>query len=282
MSGFAVRKTPSVTHDHASRHHSRVQTGLVFRPRFHLQGGLVGIEAAAVRPGAFGLVSSRDVARDRTMLRQACHLATERGAMAPLLSVAVTEAQAACGMLACLVGDLLNECRLPPDRLELEFCDDSLHGDESNLLHLLAALDGLGVRLVLAGFGGGISEAARLRRRGLAGLLSGVRLHPSLVDGLDAASAETQSTRGLVAAAHALGLTVIAGNIDSAVQARRLEESGCDEGAGAWLGAEQGPSDTMRFLRQHPRTTGCPQPKRQKPLTAAASNPARGVTSLLS
>ncbi len=255
MSGFIVRDRQVHTHDRVPRARAGLQTGLLFHPRFSLANGqLVAMEATALRPGGFASCSSsRDVARDGALLRQACRMAAARNAVLPVLSIAVTEAQAACGMLAPLIADALGECELAPERLELEFCGDSLHADQADLLYLLAALRNLGVRLVLGGFGGPVSSLTLLRRRRLAGLLTGIRLHPLLAQQIGASAPDAACARGLIAAAHAFGLVVAAGGVDSKLHQQKLLEAGCDEGSGEWLGVAQTGFEAVR-LSQNARS----------------------------
>ncbi len=185
----------------------------------------------------------RDVGRDGALLRDACRRAAGWHATPlappPGLSLRVTEIQAASGLLAHTIAEVLCDSGLAPERMELEFSEDSLQADEGDLLYLLAALRDLGVELVLGGFGSGVSSLTLLRRRSLAGLLSGLKLDQLLVHELAAGDADTGFLRGLVDTAHALGLLVSAVGIESELHYQHLLQGGCDQGLGGWLGAAE-------------------------------------------
>ena len=218
---------------------------LLFQPRFRLlDRTLMAMEASAtyMRPRMHHVMPSarqiRDVGRDGMMLRDACRLAAGwLGAAPPALSLRITEMQAASGMLADLIAEVLCETGLASERMELEFSEDSLQADECDTLYLLAALRDLGVELVLGGFGSGVSSLTLLRRRSLAGLLSGLKLDQLLVHEMAADNADIGFLRGLTDSAHALGLLVIAEGVEGEPQCHRLLQAGCDQGLGAWLGA---------------------------------------------
>jgi EAL domain-containing protein (putative c-di-GMP-specific phosphodiesterase class I) len=237
---------------------------LLFQPRFRLSDrALVGFEASVAHtrlkllrglpPGR----ESRDIARNGAMLREACRVAAGcRSTVPMLLSLRVTEAQAASGMLAQLISEVLCDTGLRPERMELEFSEDSLHADESDMLYLLAALRDLGIGLVLGGFGCGVSSLTLLRRRSLAGLLSGLKLDEFLVRELGQDENEVGFLRGLACSAHALGLMVIAEGIETELQQQRLVEAGCDQGLGPWLGETTAAADQIRMAQSLIRPDG--------------------------
>ena len=222
---------------------------LLLQPRLRLSDrALVAMQATGAR-ARLGLhqhrllppgKEMRDIARDAGLLRQACRIAQAgRGSAAPTLSLRITEAQVASGLLTRLIGEALGECDLPPDRMELEFCENSLLGDETEMLYTLAALRDLGVGLVLGGFGAGVSSLTLLRRRSIAGLLSGLKLDRLLLSEQGDAACDDEFLCGLTATAHALGLLVIAEGIDCQRDFERLRDAGCDQGLGSWLGEPQ-------------------------------------------
>ena len=245
MSAFLTRDRSLLTAGAAgSRNVGRAGAELLFQPRFSLSDRkLVAIEASAVhaRPrlhrGQPAGREIRDIGRDASMLRDACRLAMAcRPDMAPLLSLRVTEAQAASGLLARLIAEVLCDSHMPPERMELEFSEGSLQADENDMLYLLAALRDLGVGLVLGGFGNGVSSLTLLRRRSLAGLLSGLKLDGLLVRDLVEEDGDIGFLHGMAQSAHALGLLVIAEGIETEQHHRRLLDAGCDQGLGTWLG----------------------------------------------
>ena len=217
---------------------------LLFQPRYRLlDGGLVALQASAAYTRSRALRRQpqgreiRDIGRDSAMLREACRLAMGYRTDKPLmLSLQITEAQAASGLLAQLIAEVLCISGLHPERMELEFSEGSLQADENDMLYLLAALRDLGVGLVLGGFGSGVSSLTLLRRRSLAGLLSGLKLDQLLVRDVVGEDRDIGFLRGLAESAHALGLLVLAEGVESELHHDRLLEAGCDQGLGTWLG----------------------------------------------
>ena len=198
-----------------------------------------------------GLVPGGDVGLDRAMLREACGIAAAcRPAALPLLSLRITEAQAACGLLSQLISEILCESGLEPERLELELSEDSLQTDEVDMLYTLAALRDLGVGVVLGGFGSGVSSLTLLRRRGIAGLLSGVKLDRALTRELGDQDGDAGFLCGLGLSAHALGLLWLADGVETELQHRRLLQAGCDGAAGPWFAAAVAAADLPSALRQ--------------------------------
>ncbi len=219
----------------------RAASELLFQPRCRLHDrSPMALEVTVMRSWprlSRGLVPVREAGLDRAMLREACGFAAGHGKLAaPLLSLRITEAQAASGMLAPLIGEILCESGLAPERLELELSEDSLKTDELDMLYTLAALRDIGVGVVLGGFGSGVSSLTLLRRRGIAGLLSGVKLDQALTRELGEQDSDAGFLRGLGLSAHALGLLWLADGIETELQHLRLLQAGCDGGVGSWFG----------------------------------------------
>ncbi len=271
MSGLLASGRP-LAHQRLSRQATRADAELLLQPRFDLAGGgLVAFEATAFRqrrsfrhqPSMRDAMHeprepSRDVARDGAMFQRACMLAANSRSATPwVLSLRITEAQVACGLLTSLIADSLAACGLSPQRMELEFSEGSLETDEAELLYLLAALRDLGVGLALGGFGGSISSLTLLRRRSLAGLLSALKLHPLLLGELSG-DGDNGFLRGLIATAHALGLRVVADGIENAVQHQRLQEARCDQGLGTWLGEPLPASEALQAIHPGAVVVGFP------------------------
>ncbi len=241
----------------------RAASELLFQPRCRLPDrSPMALEVTVMRSWprlGRGLVPLREVGLDRAMLREACGFAAGcSGTAAPLLSVRVTEAQAASGLLAQLIGEILCESGLAPERLELELSEDSLKTDEADMLYTLAALRDIGVGVVLGGFGSGVSSLTLLRRRGVAGLLSGVKLDQALTRELGEQDSDAGFLRGLGLSAHALGLLWLAEGVETELQHRRLLQAGCDGGAGSWFAPAAPAADLTSTLRQ--LAGGCSSP----------------------
>nr|WP_321985165.1 EAL domain-containing protein [uncultured Lichenicoccus sp.] len=179
--------------------------------------------------------SVRSLARERAALLHAVGIAQRWPGAASLdVSLRISDGLSGSGLLNHTLAAVLSETGFPAERLQLEFSETALHGDDPDLLFTLATLRDLGVVPIMGGFGGGISSLSLLRRRSLAGLLGAVKLDATLVR--DSSERDADFLRGLVCASHALGLLVVADGIDSIGQIDLLVAAGCDEGLGAVSG----------------------------------------------
>jgi diguanylate cyclase (GGDEF)-like protein/PAS domain S-box-containing protein len=235
--------------------HGAIERGefrLAFQPLVQLADGRVRGAEALVRwqhpeqgligPNRFIELAEHSgaiVPLGRWVLEEACRQAAswwrELGADAPFVSVNVSPLQLAEPGWVHAVTSALRSSGLPPGLLQLEITEQAVLGDEAVALDALNALRAAGVRLALDDFGTGYSSLAWLRRLPVHAL----KIDGSFIDGLRNPSADpTDSSivRALVEMAHALGLEVTAEWVETAVQAERLAELGCDIGQGRWFG----------------------------------------------
>jgi diguanylate cyclase (GGDEF)-like protein/PAS domain S-box-containing protein len=186
----------------------------------------------------------------RWVLQASCEQAAawwrELGDDAPFVSVNVSPVQLAEPGWVREVTEVLTATGLPPHLLQLEITEQAVLGDEVVVLAALRELRECGVRIALDDFGTGYSSLAWLRRLPVHGL----KIDGSFIDGLRSPSADpTDSSivRALVELAHALALEVTAEWVETAVQAQRLAELGCDVGQGRWFG-DAGPGEWVPEL----------------------------------
>jgi diguanylate cyclase (GGDEF)-like protein/PAS domain S-box-containing protein len=236
---------------------------LVYQPLVRLADGHVRGAEALVRwhhpelglvgPGQFIELAEHSgaiVPLGRWVLRAACTQAAlwwrELGEAAPFVSVNVSPVQLAEPAWVHEVTGVLDDTGLPPHLLQLEITEQAVLGDELVVLGALSELREVGVRIALDDFGTGYSSLAWLRRLPVHGL----KIDGSFIDGLRCASADPTDTsivRALIELAHALGLEVTAEWVETAVQAARLTELGCDVGQGRWFG-DAGPGEWVPEL----------------------------------
>jgi len=138
---------------------------------------------------------------------------------------------------------VLDRTGLPADQLQLELTESAVAGRDRDTVDMLAALARLGVRLVIDDCGTGYANLTYLRELPVHGLkLAG----PFVRGGADPAGATILSA--LVRLGHALGLTITAEGVETAEQAQRLVELGCDLGQGWHLGRPVSPERITRRL----------------------------------
>ncbi|GHA87896.1 putative bifunctional diguanylate cyclase/phosphodiesterase [Streptomyces termitum] len=142
--------------------------------------------------------------------------------------------------------DVLERAGLDPGALCLEVTESALIGADEDLLKPLRQLAEMGVDIALDDFGTGYSNLANLRRLPVSVLkldrsfTRGMQQHP--VDPVDLKIVE-----GIVSLAHSLELAVTVEGVETAAQAARLREIGCDTAQG-WYYARPGAPDRIHSL----------------------------------
>ncbi|MFC8454474.1 putative bifunctional diguanylate cyclase/phosphodiesterase [Kitasatospora sp. NPDC057223] len=153
------------------------------------------------------------------------------------------------------VARALESSGLPAGLLQLEITESALLGPGGRPLQALQALADMGVRIAIDDFGTGYSNLAYLSRLPvhvlkldgtfIEGFRDPVPGRPS--QGSRRTEADEQIVRAMVQLAHALGLTVTAEGIESAGQAERLRQTGCDTAQG-WYFARPGEAERVAAI----------------------------------
>ncbi|GAA1977873.1 putative bifunctional diguanylate cyclase/phosphodiesterase [Kitasatospora viridis] len=157
------------------------------------------------------------------------------------------------------VAQVLDRTGLPARLLQLELTESAVLGPSGRPLQALQALADMGVRIAIDDFGTGYSNLAYLSRLPVHAL----KLDGTFIEGFrDPApigrpeprsrrsEADEQIVGAMVRLAHDLGLTVTAEGIESAAQAERLRQTGCDTAQG-WFFAKPGdPAAVASILRE--------------------------------
>jgi diguanylate cyclase len=187
----------------------------------------------------------------RWVLEQACHQArrwTNPGSAFVSVNLAVHQTRDPA--LVGEVAGLLARTGLDPSRLQLEITESALVRPGAPM-DAIRALAGMGVRIAIDDFGTGWANYANLRALPVrevklaAAFARGLR-RPETADPVD-----EHVLTGLVSLAHALDLTVTAEGVETAAQAERLHQLGCDAGQGWHLG-RPGPAERLTPLLTAP------------------------------
>ena len=204
----------------------------------------------------------------RWVLSEACRQAAgwrTSGDQAPLVSVNIAARQVADPSLLNDVAVVLARSGLPPEALQLEITESAIVGSAEAPTEVLQALAGEGIRIAIDDFGSGYSNLATLRHLPVRELkLAGPFLHevstPAVAAGQTPAqelarrrgdttlSTDLDVAGALVGLAHALGLSVTAEGVETAAQADRLRELGCDAGQGWYFAGPMPPDEFAASL----------------------------------
>lgn len=166
--------------------------------------------------------------------RQAARWREKSGDRAPRVSVNIAARQVADPSLLNDVAVALDRSGLPPEALQLEITESAIVGGAEAPTEVLQALAGEGVRIAIDDFGSGYSNLSTLRHLPVREL--------KLATDMEVVGA-------LVGLAHALGLSVTAEGVETAGQADRLRELGCDAGQGWYFAGPMAPDEFATSLR---------------------------------
>lgn len=143
-----------------------------------------------------------------------------------------------------LVERLLIKYQLPAARLELEITESSIMTDPTRALRNLEALHTLGVHLAIDDFGTGYSSLAYLKRLPVQTLKIDSSFVLTMLDDLQ----DELIVNSTIHLAHNLGLTVVAEGVENEALLNRLNEMGCDEAQGFFIGKPMSVKNTNEWL----------------------------------
>jgi diguanylate cyclase (GGDEF)-like protein len=130
-----------------------------------------------------------------------------------------------------IVSELISAVRtydIPAELLRVEITEGSAVADLPRAIEQLQQLRDVGIDVDLDDFGTGYSSLAMLRHLPL----SAVKIDKAFIDHIDTTAADALLVRGVIDAAHALGLGVTAEGVERPGQLERLRELGCDTAQG--------------------------------------------------
>jgi PAS domain S-box-containing protein/diguanylate cyclase (GGDEF)-like protein len=152
------------------------------------------------------------------------------------------------------VGQVLDECGIEPQLLELELTESASMADADKSCALLAQLKAMGIRLAIDDFGTGYSNLNYLKRFPVDKL----KIDRSFVADLLDSGDDLAISRAVIAMAHGLRLTVVAEGVETAGQLALLAEQGCDIMQGYYFSRPVPAEDFGRMLREGARLDPAP------------------------
>ncbi|NMG75283.1 putative bifunctional diguanylate cyclase/phosphodiesterase [Aromatoleum diolicum] len=232
---------------------------LHFQPQFDTSGAkLVGVEALLRWTDAeLGVVAPErfvPVAEDNGLIhplgewvmREAFRQYVtwqEAGVAPPVLSINISARQMERIDFVDSVAALLKETGMSPQALEFEF-RESVLSDVAYVVPALEALDRMGIRLSIDGFGTGFSPLGNLKTLPI----SKLNIDRSFVLSIGEDNTNDTIVRTVLGVARSLGLRVIAEGVETEDQAVFLRNQGCDEFQGHLYGHAVSAADFVRHF----------------------------------
>jgi diguanylate cyclase len=243
---------------------------LYYQPRIEVQSGrILGMEAlirwrhpvkGLVLPAEFiplaeetGLI----MAIDAWVLKTACSQNRRwQEAGLPALEVAVnlSASQFRRRSLVDFVSKVLQESKLDPRYLELEFTETVVMQNAEETILTLERFNAMGIRLSIDDFGTGYSSLSYLR----AFPIDKLKIDYSFVRDVITDPDDTAIVRAIIALAHSLRLRVVAEGVESEEQLQSLQVLGCDEYQGYYC-SEPLPANRFAQLLEKEKQR-CPAP----------------------
>lgn len=159
------------------------------------------------------------------------------------VNVNITPKQFEQPNLASQILDTLQETGLEPSGLNLEITETIAMADADRSAVVLSELKALGVRLDIDDFGTGYSSLSRLRSFPVDTL----KVDRSFISRIDSDIETREIVRVIIMLAHGLGLKVVAEGVETAEQAKMLEDMGCEFAQG-YLYSKPAPAETIEQL----------------------------------
>jgi diguanylate cyclase (GGDEF)-like protein len=141
--------------------------------------------------------------------------------------------------------DILAEYKIVPARLELELTETAFMATSRENNNFLRRLRAKGFRLSIDDFGTGYSSLLYLRRLPA----DRIKIAQEFIVGLTVDSYDAAIVRTTLGLAHALGLSVLAEGVETAEQAKLLEEWGCRDAQGFYFARPTTPDEITELLR---------------------------------
>jgi diguanylate cyclase (GGDEF)-like protein len=229
-----------------------------FQPRFETgQLRITGFEALArwrhpergfISPVRFipvaeqsGLIAELGI----RVLKEACVFAA--GVPDGRIAVNLSPVQFLSNNLAEVIGQVLAEKHLAPERLELEITEGVLIGDESQALITLRSLHDQGFQIALDDFGTGYASLSYLRRFPF----DRIKIDQSFVRAQEHDGATRAIIECVLTMAERLRLEVTAEGVETDRQLDLLVSQGCREVQGFLLGRPMPAADARAFYTNH-------------------------------
>jgi diguanylate cyclase (GGDEF)-like protein len=154
------------------------------------------------------------------------------------------------------VARILDEERLPAERLEIEVTESMVMVDPERATAQLRRLSAMGIRLAIDDFGTGHSSLAYLRSLPV----SDLKIDRAFIRDLATREGDAAIVRSTIELAHQLGLRVVAEGVEDAASLTILQELNCDRAQGFHLCRPAPAEQLLVQLQRHSRRVPTPTP----------------------
>ena len=151
--------------------------------------------------------------------------------------------------LVSVVINTLAAERLSAERLELEITEAALMQNEDSVLTMLRQLREMGVRIAMDDFGTGYSSLSYLRKFPL----DRIKIDRSFIADSGSNADSAVIVRTISGLGQALGIDTTAEGIETAEQLKFVQQAGCTEGQGYFIGRPRAASETREFIAEFQR-----------------------------
>jgi diguanylate cyclase (GGDEF)-like protein/PAS domain S-box-containing protein len=222
--------------------HERLE--LHYQPQWHLaSGGWHGVEAllrwnhprqGMIAPDLFIPLAEESgliVQIGAWVLRRAAQQYLEwrqKGVDVGLISINLSPHQFMQSNLVDVIGDILNECGMPADKLAVEITEHAAMPNFKYSAKTLEALRGMGIGIHIDDFGTGFSSLSHLRHLPIDVL----KIDRQFIDEIPNNQDDLAIVQSILAMAKALKISVVAEGVETAEQRDFLIQQGCDIGQG--------------------------------------------------
>lgn len=141
-----------------------------------------------------------------------------------------------------IIHQTLIDTGLPPSRLEVELTETAIIEDRDRSLHVLRQIKALGVCVALDDFGTGYSSLEILRSFPF----DKIKLDRFFMSEIETSSESRALVRSVLSLGRSLSIPVLAEGVESQLQLTILQEEGCDEVQGFFLGRPQKIEDFLQ------------------------------------
>ena len=202
---------------------------------------------------------------DRTIAQIAQWLAA--GLPAVPVSVNVSALQFDEGHLRPTLAACLARHGVPAGLVEIEITESSMLGGGEMVSSQLAAIQGLGIKLLVDDFGTGYSSLSQLQRLDMDVL----KIDRAFTSRLEGDPSGMALFRTIVGMAHALGMRVVAEGVETAGQVRALREMSCNEIQGFLISRPPPPAPTPPIMKTRSLSPGDAMPDAAPPAVSRLS-----------